>query len=392
MTSLTGTVNRVIEQVRKHGDHALCDFAWRFDKVCLKPAQLLVSAEELKRAQKRVSASFLKAIRECAHQIEGFALAERKRLPRSWFERQGSMGRGQLIRPVDSVGIYVPGGRFPYPSTVLMTVIPAKVAGVLRIVVATPPKNLTPEVMAAAHLAGCQAVYRAGGASAIAALAYGTPRIPKVDFIVGPGNQYVTEAKRMVYGQVGIDSLAGPSEVVILADRQTPVSFIVNDLQAQAEHDPEASALLLSTDRALLREARQHLDRLVGGRVRFKFVHSWEEATEEVNAIGPEHLELLIRNPQRVLSKIRHAGAIFLGPSSPAAMGDYVGGPSHVLPTNGAARFSSGLSVATFLKRSSVMGFQARPGERNSWEAALTMAQSEGMEYHEKSLQCRISR
>jgi histidinol dehydrogenase len=305
--------------------------------------------------------------------------------------QEGSVRVGQLVRPVDSVGLYIPGGRFPYPSTVLMTVIPARIAGVKRIVMASPPKNLTPEVLTAASVAGCHVVYRMGGAGAIAALAYGTKTIEKVDFIAGPGNQYVTEAKRQVFGQVGIDSLAGPSEVVVIADRTTPAEYVELDLQAQAEHDPEARALLLSTDRRLIQRVGKNLSQDIKKRITLRYVSSLSKAIEEANLIAPEHLELLFRGAERYLSQIRHAGAIFLGPATPAALGDYVAGPSHVLPTNRAARFSSGLSVATFLKRSSVIGFQARAQEKARWEAALVMGQTEGMEYHADSLRCRMT-
>jgi histidinol dehydrogenase len=265
------------------------------------------------------------------------------------------------------------------------------VAGVQRIVMASPPKNLTPEVLAAASLAGCEVVYRMGGAGAIAALAYGTKTVRPVDFIVGPGNQYVTEAKRQVFGNVGIDSLAGPSEVVIIADKRTPVDFIVLDLEAQAEHDPEARALLLSTDRKLIDETRKRLSKGLSGRVTLRQVSTLAKAIDAANALAPEHLELLFPGAEKVLSRIRHAGAVFLGPNTPAVLGDYVAGPSHVLPTHRAARFSSGLSVATFFKRTSVIGFCARASERARWEAALVMGQTEGMENHAGSLRCRMA-
>lgn len=391
MPNITLIVQDLIAQVQRRGDSALCDFARRFDRIKMKPKDLRVSPTALQRASRQVSPAYQRAIRQCAIRIENFARAEKTRLSKDWMVYKGSSKVGQLIRPVDSAGLYIPGGRFPYPSTVLMTAIPAKVAGVKRIVLASPPKNLTPEVMAAAHLAGIDAVYRIGGAGAIAAMAYGTKSVPKVDFIVGPGNQFVTEAKRQVFGHVGIDSLAGPSEVVIIADRTTPDDYIVTDLQAQAEHDPDALAVLLSTDASLLNRVRKSLDKRIASRVRLQKVKTIDQAIDEANKIGPEHFELLIKNADRYLPKIRHAGAIFLGPESPAAMGDYVAGPSHVLPTHGSAHFSSGLSVATFMKRSSVIGFEGRSSERAQWESALTMAATEGMEYHGASLRCRVS-
>jgi histidinol dehydrogenase len=391
LPSISDQVRAIIRQVQKRGDSALCRYAKTFDHVALKPSELIVSRADLRNAQRLVSPAFLKALKECAKNVEAFAQIERAKLTKSWIRSQGSVRLGQLIRPVDSVGLYIPGGRFPYPSTVLMTAIPARVAGVKRIVMASPPKNLTPEVLAAAALAGCDVVYRMGGAGAIAALAYGTKTVQPVDFIVGPGNQYVTEAKRQVFGKVGIDSLAGPSEVVIIADKSTPVDSIVLDLQAQAEHDPEARALLLSTDRKLITETRRRLSKGLLGRVALRHVSTIAIAIDEANAIGPEHLELLFSKAEKALPRIRHAGAIFLGPATPAALGDYVAGPSHVLPTHRSARFSSGLSVATFYKRSSVIGFAARSSESAQWEAALVMAQAEGMENHAASLRCRMS-
>jgi histidinol dehydrogenase len=391
MDMISDSVQRLIREVQQRGDQALCDMARRFDHVSLRPSDLIISKQDLKHAKRLVSSSYLKSLRECAKNVEVFAQIEKRRLTRSWLKLQGSVRVGQLIRPVDSVGLYIPGGRFPYPSTVLMTAIPARVAGVRRIVMASPPKNLTPEVLAAAALVGCDVVYRMGGAGAIAALAYGTKTVQPVDFIVGPGNQYVTEAKRQVFGHVGIDSLAGPSEIVIIADKRTPVDYIVLDLQAQAEHDPEARALLLSTDRKLINDTRKRLSKRLSRRVTLRQVSSLAKAIEIANGIAPEHLELLFTGAEKSLPMIRHAGAIFLGPETPAALGDYVAGPSHVLPTHRAARFSSGLSVATFFKRSSVIGFGGRSLERARWEAALVMGQTEGMENHADSLRCRMA-
>jgi histidinol dehydrogenase len=392
MGQISTQVRGIIESVQKDGDRALCRMAKQFDRIALRPKDLQVKPDELRKALLKVSPSFLKSLRECAANVKSFALLEKARLTKSWIQSQGTIRLGQWIRPVDSVGLYIPGGRFPYPSTVLMTAIVARVAGVERIVMASPPKNLTPEVLAAASLAGCDVVYRMGGAGAIAALAYGTKSVQSVDFIVGPGNQYVTEAKRQVFGHVGIDSLAGPSEVVIIADKKTPVEYIVYDLQAQAEHDPEARALLLVTDRAVLNHVQKHLSSELKRRVQLRYVSSLSKAIEEANRIAPEHLELLFQNAEKSLPLIRHAGAIFLGPSTPAALGDYVAGPSHVLPTNRSARFSSGLSVATFFKRSSVIGFAAKTGERARWEAALVMGQTEGMTNHAESLRARMDR
>lgn len=391
MNKVSESVQNIISQVRQEGDQALCRLAHQFDGVTLRPEALEVPRDEIVKASKQISPSFAKAINECAANIEAFAKSELKHLSSGWMIKRGPTKVGQRSLPVDSVGLYIPGGRFPYPSTVLMSAIPARIAGVKRIVMVTPPKNLTPEVLAAAALAGVQSVYRVGGAGAIAALAYGTARVQKVDFIVGPGNQYVMEAKRQVYGDVGIDSLAGPSEVVTIVDRSTPVEYIQADLLAQAEHDPDAKALLLCPDADLLEKVRQGLDPKIADRVELRKVASLDEAIRLANEIAPEHLELLVRHAEKLLPRIRHAGAIFVGPMSPAAMGDYVAGPSHVLPTNRAARFSSGLSVATFMKRSSVIYLQGVTAERPRWEAALAMAETEGMEYHAKSLRIRMT-
>ncbi len=390
MTDTLNIVRSIISHVKRRGDKELCALAQKFDGIQLTPDRIKVSKGELADAQRYVSDSYLNSIKKCAKNIEAFAVHELKRMSKSWMMSRGSVRVGQLMRPVDSVGLYIPGGRFPYPSTVLMSAIPARVAGVQRIVMASPAKNLTPEVLAAAHLAGCDAVYRVGGPGAIAALAYGTISIPKVDFIVGPGNQFVTEAKRQVFGDVGIDSLAGPSEVVIIADRSTPAEYVKLDLQAQAEHDPDAGSLLLSTDKALIKSVQSSLSSDLKRRVELRYVKSIQEAIELANTIAPEHLELLFKGAERALSSIRHAGAIFLGPATPAALGDYVAGPSHVLPTHRSARFSSGLSVATFYKRSSVIGYSAKAAEKADWQAALVMGQTEGMENHAESLRCRM--
>jgi len=390
--SLPSTVTRIIADVRKNGDKALVEMIRRFDGIRLKPSALLVPLERRRKAYDQVSQPFLKALQVCAKNIRFFAEEEKKHLPKSWMQARGSRKLGQVVRPVDSTGLYIPGGRFPYPSTVLMTAIPARVAGVKRIVMVTPAKNLTPEVLAASVVAGVDELYQIGGAGAIAALAYGTSSIKPVHFIVGPGNSFVTEAKRQVYGTVGIDSLAGPSEVVIWADHTAPIESIANDLLAQAEHDSEAQSTLITTSKNIIDKVRQELKKKsMLGRVIYKLAKSSSEAIGLINNIAPEHLELMIQNPDRILPMIRHAGAIFLGIHSPAAMGDYVAGPSHVLPTHASARFSSGLSVSTFMKRSSVIGFSAKTSEKEDWISALAMAEAEGMVNHAQSLRSRMS-
>jgi len=391
MATIFQTVQEMIEEVKRDGDAALCGYAERFDQVKLTPSQLQVPTVVLRQAQNKVPTHFQKALKECAANIRAFAEAEKKALTKNWQVRRGSIRLGQNIRPVDSVGVYIPGGRYPYPSTVLMTIIPALVAGVKRIAMVTPPKNLTPEVLAAASFAGCKELYQVGGAGAIAALAYGTQSIQPVDFIVGPGNAYVTEAKRQVYGRVGIDSLAGPSEVVIIADKTTPIEYILNDLLAQAEHDPDSRSTLLSPDKTVIAKVEAGLDPQIAARVQLRHVKRLTQAFEQANALAPEHLEVLLKNAERYLPLIHHAGAVFLGPATTAVLGDYSAGPSHVLPTSGSARFASGLSVATFMKRSSVIGFSGKATERSAWEAALTMANTEGMTYHARSLRARVA-
>ena len=388
--NVSNIVTGIIETVRRQGDKALCEYARRFDHVRLSPKNLRVSRQEIAKARRQVSPEFEKAIRECARQVRAFALQEKRRLPESWISKQGSASTGQVFRAMDSAGLYIPGGRFPYPSTVLMTAIPARVAGVRRVIMASPPANMTPEVITAADLAGVDEIYRMGGAGAIAAMALGTKTISRVDFIVGPGNQFVMEAKRQLYGTVGIDSLAGPSEVVVIADRTAPVEYITVDLMAQAEHDPEARSVLLTPHAPLIAAVKRKLDTRIKSRVRLEKVKNLDAAIEIANAMAPEHLELLISGAERYLAKVRNAGAIFLGVASPAAMGDYVAGPSHVLPTQGSGRFSSGLSVATFFKRSSVIRFNGQRSELPQWKAALQMAETEGMVNHAHSLRLRL--
>jgi histidinol dehydrogenase len=389
--NVSNIVSDIIMDVKKRGDTALCGYALRFDKVRLTPKTIRVPAQEIARARRHVSPVFEKSIRECAKRITEFAQREKRQLAGSWMHRSQGILLGQRVSVVDSAGLYVPGGRFPYPSTVLMTAIPARVAGVQRIIMASPPSNMTPEVLMAASIAGVHEIYRMGGAGAVAAMAVGTRAVKPVDFIVGPGNQFVTEAKRQVYGIVGIDSLAGPSEVVVIADRHASAEFIVVDLMAQAEHDPEARSRLMTPDARLLNAVRQRLDPQMKSRVTLQKVKSLDEAIEQSNKRAPEHLELLFPEAERYLSKVRHAGAIFLGDCSPAAIGDYVAGPSHVLPTRGAGRYSSGLSVATFLKRSSVIRFQGQRSELPRWKAALVMAETEGMKNHARSLRLRLA-
>ncbi|MGB7272394.1 MAG: histidinol dehydrogenase [Geitlerinemataceae cyanobacterium] len=397
------TVQEVLTAVKRLGDRAVLDYTREFDGQTFTPEQLRVSDIELDAAYQHVSPELLEAIRLAARQIEAF---HRQRVPKSWINfEENDVVLGKRYTPVDRAGIYVPGGRGAYPSTVLMNAIPAKVAGVPRIAMVTPPgseKTLNRAVLVAAQEAGIQEIYRVGGAQAIAALAYGTDTIPKVDVITGPGNIYVTLAKKLVYGTVGIDSLAGPSEVLVIADSKANPVYIAADLLAQAEHDPMAAAILLTPDSALARQVVAEVDRQLVDHPRrlltekaiahyglIVIVDSLEEAVELSNEFAPEHLELEVEDPWDLVPQIRHAGAIFLGSSTPEAVGDYLAGPNHTLPTSGAARYASALGVETFMKHSSLIEYSSRA--LNKMGAAIqVLAQAEGLHSHAESVRLRL--
>jgi histidinol dehydrogenase len=325
---------------------------------------------------------------ESAANIRRFHEAEKRRVMKDWTETRDGLTVGQRVRPVDAAGLYVPGGRFAYPSTVLMTAIPARAAGVGRVVMVTPPRHLTDEVLAAAHLAGVDEVYQLGGVAAVGALAFGTKTVKAVDLIVGPGGAWVTEAKRQVFGDVGLDALAGPSEIVLLADASAPAAFVAADMMAQAEHDPLARSTVISPLAKVLSDVEAAVDAKFRGQCRFIKAKDWADAVEKANASAPEHLSLMVKNPKALLPKLRHAGAVFLGAWSPVAAGDYWAGPSHVLPTNRSARFSSGLSVHTFLKRSSVIGLSPALLKKKAGRIAV-LADAEGLVQHAASLRVR---
>lgn len=402
--SVEAHVGAIIATIRAGGDSALCEAALRFDNVRIEPAEFRIGPHELLAAAALVPESETTALRLAAERIEAF---HRRQLPPDLaLTDPVGMRMGLRWRPLDSVGIYVPGGKAAYPSTVLMDAIPARVAGVPRIVmcVPCPVGTIPPLVAAAARYAGATEVYRLGGAHAIAAMAYGTPTIAAVDRIVGPGNAYVAEAKRQVFGRVGIDSIAGPSEIVILADSDNDPRLVAIDLLAQAEHDEAAQAILITNDAAFadhvegaVAEALVRLDRAAiataswAGHGAVIVVKDWEEAAQLVNRLAPEHVELMLGEPERVFAQIRHAGAVFLGRDTPEVLGDYVAGPSHVLPTARTARFSSGLSVLDFLKRTSFIAADidalARLGP-----AAVTLATAEGLSAHAESITRRLPR
>jgi histidinol dehydrogenase len=397
------TVREVLQAVQRQGDKAVLHYTAEFDHQILKLEELRVSGAELDAAYQQMSKELLQAIQLACKQIEAFHC---QRVPKSWVHfGDDDVVLGKRYTPVDRAGLYVPGGRAAYPSTVLMNAIPARVAGVPRVVMVTPPgarKTINPAVLVAAQEAGIEEIYRVGGAQAIAALAYGTDTIPKVDVITGPGNIYVTLAKKLVYGTVGIDSLAGPSEVLIIADETANPLILAADLLAQAEHDPMAAAILLTTDPGLAKNVQLAVERQLVNHPRridtekaiahygvIVVVESLSAAAQFSNEFAPEHLELQVKDPWAILSEIRHAGAIFLGYSTPEAVGDYLAGPNHTLPTSGAARYASPLGVETFLKHSSII--QYSPTALHKMAGAIdTLAATEGLPSHQDSVRRRL--
>ncbi|MCT7973363.1 histidinol dehydrogenase [Laspinema olomoucense] len=397
------TVREVLQAVKRQGDRSLLHYTAEFDGQSLKPEDLRVSGSELDAAYQQVSKELLDAICLAKQNIEAF---HRQRVPKSWVQfGEDEVVLGKRYTPVDRAGLYVPGGRAAYPSTVLMNAIPAQVAGVPRIVICTPPgpeKTVNPAVLVAAQEAGIQEIYRVGGAQAIAALAYGTETIPKVDVITGPGNIYVTLAKKQVFGTVGIDSLAGPSEVLIIADSQGNPAHIATDLLAQAEHDPLAAAILITTDAQIARKVVAEVeDQLIDHPRRTLtekaiahygvviVVDSLQIAAELSNEFAPEHLELEVSDPWDLLESIRHAGAIFLGNSTPEAVGDYLAGPNHTLPTSGSARYASALGVETFMKHSSLIQYSPKALQKVA-SAIDVLTKAEGLPSHGDSVRKRI--
>lgn len=397
------TVREILQSIKRLGDRALLDYTAEFDGQRFETGQsLLVTSAELDAAYQRVDHDLLEAIRLAKQKIETF---HRMNIPKSWvhFADQGVV-LGKRYTPVDRAGIYIPGGRAVYPSTVLMNAIPALVAGVDRIVMVTPPNSdggINPAVLVAAQEAGIKEIYRVGGAQAIGALAYGTETIPKVDVISGPGNIYVMLAKKLVYGTVGIDSLAGPSEILIIADSSANPEHVAADLLAQAEHDPMAAAILITTDTDLAgnvaeqvqMQLENHPRRVLTEKSIVNFgiiivVETLEQAAELSNEFATEHLELEVEDPWALLPKIRHAGAIFLGHATPEAVGDYLAGPNHTLPTSGSARYASPLGVETFLKHSSLIQY-TQPALESVAKAIDTLATAEGLPSHGASVTLR---
>lgn len=390
----------IIAEVRKNGDKALFQYAKQFDHVELN--DLLVSGEEFTEARHAVSAEFIEAMTIA---IENITTFHQEQTEKSWFiEKENGVILGQKVTPMEKIGIYVPGGKAAYPSTVLMNAIPAKLAGVKEIFIATPPQvdgKINPHVLVAAQMVGVSNIYKMGGAQAVAAYAYGTETVKKVDKIVGPGNDYVARAKKWVYGDVAIDMIAGPSEICIVADETARADYIAADLLSQAEHDEAATAVCVTTSELLandivleVNKQLSHLERREIAEASIKnngtiiIASTLKEAFQVVNTIAPEHLQLMINNASDYVHEVKHAGAIFLGPYSPEPLGDYVAGPNHTLPTSGTARFASPLGVYDFVKKSSIIRYSEVALLKEA-EAIETIATMEGLEAHAKSIAIR---
>ena len=393
-------VGKIIRMVRQNGDRALIRYARLFDGVRLSRTDIEVKRREVDRAMERVSRENLYALRLAAKRIAAF---HRRQLERSWSYRD-SLGLflGQRVTPLERVGVYVPGGKASYPSTVLMNVVPAKVAGVKEIVMVSPIGKDGAVVLAAARIAGVDRIFRIGGAQAITALAFGTETVPRVDKIVGPGNIYVAVAKRLVFGEVDIDSIAGPSEILILADANADPVHIAADMLSQAEHDEMAAALCVTTSFSLARRVKavleQQLQQTRRRAITLKALERYgaiivarglSEGVEVANAIAPEHVELMVRQPRKWARSIRNAGAIFLGPYSTPPLGDYLAGPNHVLPTGGSARFFSPLGTYDFLKRTSVIQ-AGRKALRSLAPQIIHLARLEGLHDHARAVEVRF--
>ncbi len=401
--SVNQRVDAIIAQVREQGDAALVELTNRFDRTSVSRfAELEMSAERLELALERITPEQRDALETAAERVRDY---HEKQLGESWqYTQDDGTVLGQKVTPMDRVGIYVPGGKAAYPSSVLMNAIPAHVAGVSEIIMVVPtPEGIINEmVLAAAAIAGVTRVFTIGGAQAIAALAYGTETVPKVDKIVGPGNIYVATAKRAVFGAVGIDMIAGPSEILVICDGKTDPDWIAMDLFSQAEHDEDAQPILIATDADFLDQVKASIDKLLPTMERAAIItqslvnravliqaSDIEDAAQISNRIAPEHLELSVEDPEALLPLIKHAGAIFMGRYTAEALGDYCAGPNHVLPTSGTARFSSPLGVYDFQKRSSLIYFSAQGGSELG-KVASVLARGEGLTAHARSAEYRI--
>ncbi len=398
-----GRVNEIIENVRANRDAAIFDYTKRFDGADINAENILVTEDEIKEAYEKVDEKLLTVIRKALVNIRKYHEKQRQY---SWFDSEESgIILGQKVTALEKVGVYVPGGKAVYPSSVLMNIVPAKVAGVKTIVMTTPPGKdgkVNPATLVAAKEAGVAAIYKVGGAQAIAALAFGTESVPKVDKIVGPGNIYVALAKKAVFGFVSIDSIAGPSEIMVLADETANPRFVAADLLSQAEHDEMASAILVTTSRDLAEQVSKEVEGFVAQLSRKEIIQksldnygyilvaeSMDEAIATVNEIASEHLELVTKNPFETMTKIRNAGAIFVGEYSSEPLGDYFAGPNHVLPTNGTAKFFSPLSVDDFIKKSSIISY-SREALEPIYKDIVQFAECEQLTAHANSIRVRF--
>ena len=396
-------VARILDSVRKNGDKAVIQLEAKFDHVKLAKTDLAVKSQEFERAKKFVPKTFLSVLKIMVKNVKRY---QKDLLQKDWIKTYGSVRLGSLVRPLERVGVYIPGGTAPLVSTVIMTVIPAKVAGVKQVIVATPPGrdgSINPYILAACQLTGVDQVFKVGGAQAIGALAFGTETIPKVDKIVGPGNIYVASAKRQVYGFVGIDMVAGPSEVLIIADDSADPKCVAADLLAQAEHDVMARTFLITTSQSLIKRVQKEINTQISNLGRSStaresiekngyivLVKNLNEAVEVANEVAPEHVEIICKNPLKLVKKIRNAGAIFVGDCTPEPVGDYVAGPSHVLPTGGTARFFSPLSSREFLKSMSYLQYDRRSLAKEL-RVIQDVANIEGLDAHRRSAETRFS-
>lgn len=397
-----GRVNDIIQNVREKKDEAIFDYTKRFDGADINAGNILVTEEEIKEAYAQVDEKLLGVIKKALVNIRKY---HEKQMQNSWFTCEDGIILGQKVTPLNIAGVYVPGGKAVYPSSVLMNVLPAKVAGVPRIVMCTPPGKdgkVYPSTLVAAKEAGVDEIYKVGGAQAIAAMAFGTESVPKVDKIVGPGNIYVALAKKAVFGYVSIDSIAGPSEILVLADETANARYVAADLLSQAEHDEMASAILITTSKKLAEDVSKEVDQFVAVLSRKEIIQksldnygyilvapTMEDAIDATNEIASEHMEIVTKDPFHVMTRIKNAGAIFIGEYSSEPLGDYFAGPNHVLPTNGTAKFFSALSVDDFIKKSSIISY-SREALEPIHKDIETFAECEQLTAHANSIRVRF--
>lgn len=402
-TQYEATVNEIIERVRTEKNKAVFDYTLQFDRFALTPENIKVTRAEIEEAYTKLDADLIEVIKQSAENIRTFHM---KQLRNSWFDsKEDGTILGMKITPIEKAGVYVPGGKAAYPSSVLMNVIPAKVAGVGQIIMTTPPGadgKVNPGTLVAADIAGVDTIYKVGGAQAIAAMAFGTESIPKVDKITGPGNIFVALAKKAVYGYVSIDSIAGPSEILVLADETANPRYVAADLLSQAEHDELASAILVTTSKELAEQVSVEVDKFVQELSRTEIMQksldnygyilvadSMTDAIDAANAIASEHLEILTKNPFDTMTRIRNAGAIFLGEYASEPLGDYFAGPNHILPTNGTAKFFSPVNVDDFIKKTSIISY-SREALEKVHKNIERFAESEGLTAHANSIKVRF--